>query len=37
MKARDYVGKIDDSSFRKLAQAWVDWSLVVAAVKKKKS
>lgn len=36
MKAREYVGKIDDSSFRKLAQAWVDWSLAVAAVKKKK-
>lgn len=36
MKARDYVGKIDDGSFRKLAQAWVDWSLAVTAVKKKK-
>lgn len=36
MKARDYVGKIDDSSFRKLAQAWVDWSLAVAAVKQRK-
>jgi hypothetical protein len=36
MKARDYVGKIYDSSFCKLAQAWVDWSLVIAAVKKKK-
>jgi hypothetical protein len=33
MKARDYVGRIDDSSFRKLAWGWVDWSLAVAAVK----
>jgi hypothetical protein len=36
-KARDYVSKIDESSFRKQARAWVDWSLAVRAVKDKKA
>lgn len=36
-KARDYVSKIDDISFRRQARAWVDWSLAVKAVKDKKS
>lgn len=34
-KATDYVSKISESGARKRAQAWIDWSLVVAAVKKK--
>lgn len=37
LKARDYVSKIDDSEFRKQAQAWVDWCLAVNAIKKKKA
>jgi hypothetical protein len=37
MKARDYVSRIDETSFRKRAQAWVDWSLAVKAVEKKSS
>jgi hypothetical protein len=36
MKARDYVGKIDESEFRKRAQAWVDWRLSFSAIEKKK-
>lgn len=36
-KARDYVSKIDDISFRRRARAWVDWSLAVKAVKDKKA
>lgn len=36
-KARDYVSKIDDSSFRRRARAWVDWSLALKAVKDKKA
>jgi hypothetical protein len=36
MKARDYVSKINETSFRKRAQAWVDWSLAAKAVKNKK-
>lgn len=36
-KARDFVSKIDDSSFRRQARAWVDWSLAVKAVKDKKA
>jgi hypothetical protein len=36
MKAREYAGKIDEGSFRRLAQGWVDWSLAVAYVRKKK-
>jgi hypothetical protein len=36
IKARDYAGKIDESWFRKQAQAWVDASLAIAAIKKKK-
>ncbi len=34
-KARDYVFKIDESEFRKRAEAWVDWGLAVGAIKKK--
>ena len=34
-KARDYVFEIDESEFRKRAEAWVDWGLAVGAVKKK--
>jgi hypothetical protein len=33
--ARDYVGKIEDTSFRRRAQAWVDWSLALKAIEKK--
>ncbi len=36
LKARDYVSKIDASSFRKGAQAWVDACLAISAIKKKK-
>ena len=36
-KARDYVGKIEESGFRKQAQAWVDWALAVNAIRKKKT
>lgn len=36
LKARDYVSKIEESEFRKRAQAWIDWGLVVGAVKNKK-
>lgn len=35
-KARDYVSKIEESDFRKRAQAWVDSCLVINAIKKKK-
>jgi hypothetical protein len=35
LKARDYVSEIDDSDFRKRAQAYVDWGLATRAVKKK--
>ncbi|HKR13794.1 MAG TPA: hypothetical protein VJT15_17140 [Pyrinomonadaceae bacterium] len=35
LKARDYVSKIDESEFRRRAQAWVDWGLALRAVKKK--
>jgi hypothetical protein len=34
-KARDYVSKIEDGDLRRQAQAWVDWSLAVGAVRKK--
>ena len=34
-KARDYVSKIDEISFRKRARAWIDWSLAVKAIEKK--
>lgn len=37
LKARDYVSKIEESGFRKQAQGWVDWSLAVSAIKKKKA
>jgi hypothetical protein len=37
LKARDYVGKIEESEFRKQAQAWVDWGLAVNAIDKKKN
>jgi hypothetical protein len=36
MKARDYVSKIDASSFRKRAEAWVDPCLAISAIQKKK-
>ena len=35
-KARDYVSKIDESEFRKRAQAWVDPYLAISAINKKK-
>src|SRR5207248_7472310 len=35
MRARDYVSKIDESGFRKRAQAWVDWGLAIGAISKK--
>jgi len=35
LKARDHVSKIDESDFRKRAQAYVDWGLATAAIKKK--
>ena len=37
LKARDYVSKIEESGFRKQAQAWVDWGLAVSAIQKKKA
>jgi hypothetical protein len=37
MKARDYVAKIEESEFRKQAQAWVDASLAFGAIRKKKA
>lgn len=37
LKARDYVGKIEESEFRKQAQAWVDWELATSAITKKKT
>jgi len=37
LKARDYVSKIDESGFRKQAQAWVDWGLAVSAIRNKKT
>jgi hypothetical protein len=37
LKARDYVSRIEESEFRKQAQAWVDWGLAVSAVEKKKT
>jgi hypothetical protein len=36
LKGRDYVTKIDESEFRKQAQAWVDWGLATEAIRKKK-
>jgi hypothetical protein len=36
MRARDYVIKIDESGFRKQAQAWVDACLAINAITKKK-
>jgi hypothetical protein len=35
LKARDYVSKIEESDFRKRAQAYIDWGLAIRAVKKK--
>ena len=35
LSARDHVSKIDESGFRKRAQAYVDWGLATRAVKKK--
>jgi hypothetical protein len=37
LKARDYAGKIEESGFRKQAQAWVDWGLAASAICKKKT
>ncbi len=34
-KAREYVSRIDDASFRTRARAWVDWGLALRAVEKK--
>lgn len=34
-KAREYVGRIDDLSFRTRARAWVDWALALRAVERK--
>jgi hypothetical protein len=36
VRARDYASKIDESGFRKQARAWVDASLAITAVEKKK-
>jgi hypothetical protein len=36
LKARDYVAKIEESEFRKQAQAWVDACLAFGAIRKKK-
>lgn len=36
-KAREYVGRIDDASFRSRARAWVDWALALKAVEKKQA
>jgi hypothetical protein len=36
LKARDYVARIEESEFRKQAQAWVDASLAFGAIRKKK-
>jgi hypothetical protein len=35
-EARVYVSKIEESWFRKRAQAWIDWELAIAAINKKK-
>ncbi len=37
MKARDYASKIDESWFRKRAQAWVDWCLAISNIERKKT
>lgn len=37
LKARDYAGKIEESGFRKQAQAWIDWGLASSAIRKKKT
>ncbi len=37
MRARDYVSKIEESWFRKQAQAWVDPCLAISAIAKKKT
>ena len=37
LKARDYVSKIEESEFRKQAEAWVDWGLALGAVKNQKA
>jgi len=37
LKARDYAAKIEESGFRKQAQAWVDWGLAASAIRKKKT
>ena len=37
LKARDYAAKIEESVFRKQAQAWVDWGLALNAISKNKT
>jgi hypothetical protein len=37
LKAREHVNKIDESGFRKRAQAWVDAYLAINAIKQKKT
>ena len=37
LKARNYAGKIEESGFRKQAEAWVDWGLALSAIEKKKT
>jgi hypothetical protein len=37
LKAREHVSKIDESGFRKRAQAWVDAYLAINAIKQKKT
>ena len=37
LKAHDYIGKIDDSDFRKQAQTWIDWGFAMQAIRKKKA
>lgn len=37
LKARDYAGKIEESGFRKQAQAFIDWGLATNAINKKKT
>jgi hypothetical protein len=36
VKARDYVSRIDDRSFRERARAWVDWNVALKAVGEKR-
>jgi len=36
LKARDDISKIEESGFRKRAQAWVDWGLAMSAIRNNK-